>query len=362
MAAPHNTTYGLVCRLARGNVPQVEIPQVLSTIFDSPDYKSSMQRLPEQDLRMWVERLDQIIDSTIHTEQLRRRALRSLRKTCGLRRVLPQSHYFPGRLFKTSNRPASGGTADVWRAEDDQKQTFAAKVFRAGEEEDHKIKRFYKEVTVWKRLNHLNVVPTLGAGSDIAELCAVSPWMPDGTLLQYLNKYPGANRVSIMIGVADGLSYLHSSDVVHGDMKGENILFDNKGIPRISDFGISSVTFDPISNNASTAWRGYTLRWAAPEILEAPLNSESRRPTKMSDVYAFGMVVVEIFTGKLPFPDDSDLNVQFMVTKGKRPPKPTDAPKLGLSSTAWKLVEDCWNKKRDKRPEMQHVASRLRKS
>jgi serine/threonine protein kinase len=77
-------------------------------------------------------------------------------------------------------------------------------------------------------------------------------------------------------------------------MDQENILFDSAGIPRISDFGISSITFDPASRNASTPVRGYSLRWAAPEILEAPLDSEARRPTKMSDVYAFGMVVVEV--------------------------------------------------------------------
>ena len=77
-------------------------------------------------------------------------------------------------------------------------------------------------------------------------------------------------------------------------MDQENILFDSTGIPRISDFGIFSITFDPTSNNASTSFRGYNIRWAAPEILEAPLNSEVRRLTKMSDVYAFGMVVVEV--------------------------------------------------------------------
>jgi len=82
------------------------------------------------------------------------------------------------------------------------------------------------------------VVPTLGVGLDIAEFCMVFPWMPDGNLLQYLNKYPGASRVSIvsvhdvhdneytefntykMLGVVDGILYLHSNDVVHGDLKG----------------------------------------------------------------------------------------------------------------------------------------------
>ena len=100
------------------------------------------------------------------------------------------------------------------------------------------LQRYYKEVTVWKRLNHPNVLLALGAGPDIAELCVVSPWMPDGNLLQYLNKYTGAPRVFIvsvhdicdsefpkfnthkMLGIVDGLSYLHFNDVVHGDLKG----------------------------------------------------------------------------------------------------------------------------------------------
>lgn len=72
-----------------------------------------------------------------------------------------------------------------------------------------------------------------------------------------------------------------------------NILFDSAGIPRIGDFGASSITFDPVSKNASTPSQAYSLRWAAPEILEAQ-NDESRRPTKKSDVYAFAMVVVEV--------------------------------------------------------------------
>ena len=50
-----------------------------------------------------------------------------------------------------------------------------------------------------------------------------------------------------------------------------------------------------------------------------------------------------------------------MVVKSKHPPKPADASKLGLTSGMWKVIEDCWNKKRDKRPEIQIVASRLRK-
>ena len=188
------------------------------------------------------------------------------------------------------------------------------------------LQKYFKEVTVWKRLKHPNILPNLGAGPDIAEFCVVSPWMSDGDLLQFLAKYPGANRVAIvsvhavyrgqhaesvpkMIGVADGLSYLHSCDVIHGDLKGVNhirrtgsillmlirqmnILFDSTGVPQITDFALASIDCNPNTNVASTPTYGYSLRWAAPEMLEA--RNEDRRATKMSDVYAFAMVVIEV--------------------------------------------------------------------
>ena len=82
------------------------------------------------------------------------------------------------------------------------------------------------------------MVPTLGVGVDIPELCLVSPWMSGGHLLQYISKYPGVSRTSIvsvhdvhgndytefhtykMLGIVDGLFYLHFNDVVHGGLKG----------------------------------------------------------------------------------------------------------------------------------------------
>ena len=162
MDSPRKTTHELVYHIGRGNFPPAEIPQVLSTIFDARDYKYCIQQLSEKDLGMWVEHLDQvcrlspsprecfnhahtccqIIDSMIFPEELRKRTLRALRKTCGLRRILPRSHYFRGRLHKTGNRPVSGGgTADVWRVEDDRRRLYAAKAFRVNfNGEDYKIK------------------------------------------------------------------------------------------------------------------------------------------------------------------------------------------------------------------------------
>ena len=61
-----------------------------------------------------------------------------------------------------------------------------------------RLQRYYKELTIWKQLNHPNVVPTFGASTDIAEFCVVAPWMPEGELLHYLQEHPRANRVGIV--------------------------------------------------------------------------------------------------------------------------------------------------------------------
>jgi hypothetical protein len=159
MEAP-NTTGELVRNFARGKVTQGNVPRALPTIFDAPDYTSTIQGLSKEDLKMWVDRLDQVyrpwspslprisgylilsqvIDSGVFAEELRKRTLRALRKTCGAMSILPTSHYFHPKLYKTSNRPMTGGTADVWRVEDDQKKLYAAKVFRVYNNEEYKIK------------------------------------------------------------------------------------------------------------------------------------------------------------------------------------------------------------------------------
>jgi serine/threonine protein kinase len=179
---------------------------------------------------------------------------------------------------------------------------------------------------VWKRLDHSNVLPAYGASLDIAEFCVVSPWMPEGDILHYVTKYPGADRALIVRphvthaskypkfrspddrggrrdflssfqqrhsrrlegGQLFLLSSFHPLKVIHQP----NILFDNTGVPKITDFGVSSITVNVHTNNASTPNSGVSMRWTAPEILEPP-NSDPVRPTKASDVYAFAMVVIE---------------------------------------------------------------------
>ena len=119
-----------------------------------------------------------------------------------------------------------------------------------------------------------------------------------------------------LVGVTRGLSYLHDNDVVHGDLKivigvsfsfiesfrltyhlsQPNVLIDGKGNPRLSDFGLCSVTRDVNSVNASTPNQGCTIRYCAPELLDAgnAVKDSKQKATNKSDVYSLSMIIVEV--------------------------------------------------------------------
>ena len=96
--------------------------------------------------------------------------------------------------------------------------------------------KYCKEVVVWKRTKHPNILSIEGVAPKLFEFCMVSQWMENGDMLPYLEKFPGANRLDLvnstrwrsglrltdsqLIGITCGLDYLHRSDVVHGDLKG----------------------------------------------------------------------------------------------------------------------------------------------
>ena len=115
-----------------------------------------------------------------------------------------------------------------------------------------------------------------------------------------------------MVGVTRGLDYLHGNGVVHGDLKSvsklhpttffglhdlsqSNILIDEEGSPRLSDFGLWSITRNIDSVNASTPNHGYTVRYCAPELLDIEgVARLEKKPTDKSDVYSLSMVIVEV--------------------------------------------------------------------
>ncbi|KAF9450092.1 kinase-like protein [Macrolepiota fuliginosa MF-IS2] len=226
-------------------------------------------------------------------------------------------------------------------------------------------KMFSKEAGVWSQVRHPNVLPFYGVHLDgkYRRMCLVSPWMENGNICEYLSINPHANRLSLARDVAHGLTHLHYKNIIHGDLKGPNVLISSSGRACLADFGLAYMSAPGIlewtSVRSSTHGCG-TVRWNAPELIE----SDKGIASKNSDVYAFGCVCYEIFVDAVPFHEIThDLSVILAIVKGKKPSKPSDNSKpftsWGLTDNIWNLMEQCWDSNPQHRPTAGNASQQL---
>ncbi|EKM75153.1 hypothetical protein AGABI1DRAFT_132508 [Agaricus bisporus var. burnettii JB137-S8] len=154
------------------------------------------------------------------------------------------------------------------------------------------LKAHAREAILWSSLRHPNIVPFHGIYyfQSRQRICLVSPWMGNGDIVDYLERVPEAPRKPFIYDIANGLHYLHSQNIVHGDLKGRNVLNDDHRCACIADFGLSTIVTDETLGfvATTTGTSGHTTRWASPELLE-----DDARPTTASDIWAFGCVCYE---------------------------------------------------------------------
>ena len=128
---------------------------------------------------------------------------------------------------------------------------------------------------------------------------------------------------------------------------------------QICDYGLSPIISNPMFTIAATPGVAGSSRWLAPEIIDPP-NKASSKPSiasKPADVFAFAMLAVEVFTGKVPFGNMKNESVVIQIASGKRPAKPQAAEQLGLTAEMWKFIEKCWTPNPNKRPTIDEVVS-----
>ncbi|EJD54851.1 kinase-like protein [Auricularia subglabra TFB-10046 SS5] len=223
-----------------------------------------------------------------------------------------------------------------------------------------------REVDLWSRLDHARILPYYGTchlGFNHSESALVSPFMENGNMCQFLKVNPGANRLLLVQQVAEGLHYLHGvARIVHGDLKCENVLVSNDGSAVLSDFGLSTLV-DAGNNLTSTTLRvRNTLRFAAPELLldEAYDGRMSQRPrskTTFTDVYAYGMLIYQTYTGAPPWPGANDMQVIRFITNGLLPPRVHQEPLL--NDRLWEVCRQCWNFDPQERPDTRQILEQL---
>ncbi|KAG9090949.1 hypothetical protein FS749_000167 [Ceratobasidium sp. UAMH 11750] len=132
-----------------------------------------------------------------------------------------------------------------------------------------------RELYIWLQLDHANIVNLHGLARFQGCVAMVSPWMNNGNVREFIRERPSTNRYLLCYYVASGLEYLHGVDVIHGDLKGANVLIDDNGVAKITDFGNAiilketSVRF-PASDTSRSA---LSLRWATILVRIVPLHT-----------------------------------------------------------------------------------------
>ncbi|CAL5225265.1 g8059 [Coccomyxa viridis] len=160
-----------------------------------------------------------------------------------------------------------------------------------------------------------------------------------------------------LMDIASGMDYLHSLGVLHGDVKGANVLlkttaptsYDRRGfVCKMADFGLSRV-LEANATHVSTFTYG-TAAYMAPELLQ------KGKMTRAADVYSFAMIMVELFTCKRLFEGLAQQQIMYQVFSGQKPP----LDRTGMPEAYGQLIDDCWQDDPEQRPTFAVILQRLR--
>jgi len=201
----------------------------------------------------------------------------------------------------------SGGTAQIYRAiKQSSKREVVVKVLSPTFREDPDfVKKFAQEVDVIAHLQHPHIIQVYDFGEQDGDAYIVMAYMRGGTLADRIAESPGGlpdeESIRIFDLIADGLDYAHAREIVHRDLKPSNILMDEDYNPYLADFGLAKFTEGKIEMT-NTMMTG-TAAYMAPEI------ARSGKSTKRTDIYAMGVILFEMLTGKLPYEGKTPYNV-----------------------------------------------------
>ncbi|RXW24296.1 hypothetical protein EST38_g1563 [Candolleomyces aberdarensis] len=236
-----------------------------------------------------------------------------------------------------------------------------------------------REMIIWYNHRHPNLLSFEGVfqpDDNFEKAYLVSPFYANGTVVEYLKSHPSVERRLLLLDVLSGLSYLHRNNIVHGDIKGANVLVGSQGRACLADLGLSRLIDAQIltwTSILSTIAPWGTLLWQAPELLSAQLQDQENfpPPTTSTDIYALGCLAYEIFTGLLPFAElltrgrsyiQAHRTISIQVVKhGKHPQEPAaDSPAYlyyGLTQSIWDMMKECWHREARHRPSADNLSN-----
>lgn len=177
--------------------------------------------------------------------------------------------------------------------------------------------KFLKEITMLSILKHKNIVELKGSyyiKKTKRRALYITQYCPKGTLFDMivakrkeLQDYK--TKIHILKGIAKGIQHIHKKGYIHGDIKSLNVLINDDLEPLLCDFGLLQKINKKKNQNIVPSG---TIKWMAPELLK-----EKPQIFQNSDVWSFGVIVWELFTGLRPYENHNVLEVMDLVPKGK---------------------------------------------
>src|SRR3990172_8333024 len=164
--------------------------------------------------------------------------------------------------------------------------------------------RFQREAKIIARLEHPSIVPVYDVGEENNQLYFVMRFMGGGSLAGRIRERVdrGEEAARLLAQIAPGVDEAHAKGIVHRDLKPSNILFDNQNVPYISDFGIAKLTQAESTNVTGSAVIGTPAYMAPEQALGSDVDGRA-------DVYALGVILYEMLTGKQPYRADTPMGL-----------------------------------------------------
>ncbi len=249
---------------------------------------------------------------------------------------------FVADRYEIMGKIGAGGMSDVYKARDHILGRFVAiKVLKTEFSEDvNFVVKFRTEAQSAAGLEHPNIVNIYDVGSESGMHYIVMEYVEGVTLKTYIEKKGSLTykeAVSIAIQVGRGMEAAHAKNIIHRDIKPQNILISTEGKAKVTDFGIARA----VSNNTISADVMGSVHYASPE------QARNGFVDAKSDIYSLGIVMYEMVTGRVPF--DGDTTVSIAIQHLQEEMKAPGIYAKDLPVSLEKIILKCTQKSPDRR-------------